>query len=445
MFHIANKSFHFIVLFIFTAVFSPVPESKAAEFIPVYTDLQETGFYDQTPLTDQVARGDINGRTLGEVRRKAFQNALDILESLIITSNDNGIRIQASFEDLGGVNERGGIILAGAVAAGFIVVEEPLVPGGVLTLPVALAEHLLARELNGNEVDVEIYFNERVPFYYGTGFTEPLGYVNFTVLVAHELLHGLGFLDSIRNDGSFERIQSQDGSIVTAIGPYDLNLYSEREEELLVHLSRSERQEAITSVDGLLWDGTLGGLATPSCAQLMGEALMDEYPSAVDSEGRPRLYAPNPWEQGSSVAHLAQASKDLMKPSHEGTEHARFTLGMLLDMFWTVGEVSPASLEILEDCLADSGEEPEPELEPESTARSGGGGGGCTISEPQNTQQNAMFNLFLILCALFSVLFYTNSMSISQVFNFTKRIEVFRQNKLNPTLFMSSRISPPDE
>ena len=407
MFHIANKKLFIIVLFLFTIVFSPIPESTATELIPVYIDPQGTGFYDQTPLTDQVARGDISGRTLGEVRRRAFQNALDILESLIRTSNDNGIRIQASFEDLGGVNERGGIFLAGASAASFLSVEEPLVPGGVLTLPVALAEHLLARELNGNEeADVEIYFNERIPFFYGTGFTEPLGYINFTILIAHELLHGLGFADSIQEDGSFERIQLQDGSIVTAIGPYDLNLYSESEEELLVHLSRSERQEATTSVDGLLWDGTLGGHFAPSCARLMGEALMDEYPSAVDSEGRPRLYAPDPWEQGSSVAHLAQASKDLMKPSNEETEHYGFTLGMLLDMFWTVGIASPTDLEILEDCLADSGEEPEPvpEPEPEPTPELGqgseGGGGGCAIAETQPMSQNTTLNLFLILLAV---------------------------------------------
>lgn len=429
MFHIANKSFHFIVLFfIFTAVLSPVPKSAAAEFIPVYTDAPGTGFYDQSPLTDQVARGDISGRTLGEVRRKAFQNALDILEGLIRTSNDNGIRIQASFEDLGGVNERGTIALAGAQAAGFLSIEEPLVPGGFLTLPVALAEHLLARELNGNEADVEIYFNERVPFFYGTGFTEPLGYTNFTVLIAHELLHGLGFADSIREDGSFERIQLQDGSIVTAIGPYDINLYSESEKELLVNLSRSERQEAITSVDGLLWDGTLGGHFAPSCAQLMGETLMDVYPSAVDSEGRPRLYAPDPWEQGSSVAHLALTSKDIMMPIYQEVEHYGFTLGMLLDIFWTIGIASPTDLEILEGCLADSGEEPEPEPDPDpepepelELAPTAGSGGGCTIAESQNTQQNAMFNLFLILCTLFPVLFYTRSMSNSQVLNFSKK------------------------
>ena len=416
MLHIANKNFYFIVLFVFTAVFSPVPESKAAEFIPVYTDPQGTGFYDETPLTDQVARGDITGRTVGEVRRRAFQNALDILESFIRTNNDNGIRIQASFEDRGGADESGVLFLARARATDFVGISGFEIP---LIAPVAVAEHWLERELNENEADVEILFNERVPLYYGTGNT-PLRYVDFTTLTAHELLHGLGFLALIREDGSFPSFEFQDGSTVPAIGPYDFNLYSESEEELLVNLSQSQREDAITSVDGLLWDGTMGGNSTPSCAQLAGKAFMDEYPSAVDSEGRPLLYAPATYEPGSSVSHLSEASHDLMKPYLQRVEHFSFTQGMLLDMLWTLGRISQDLRETLSDCLASNTMEPEPE--PEPTAGSGGGGGGCTIAESQNTQQNAMFNLFLILCALFPVLFYTNSMiKLSSVQGLSKR------------------------
>ena len=419
MLRTANKRFFTVFLFLLTTVFSLVPKSAATEFIPVYTDAPRTGFYDETPLTDEVARGDISGRTLGEVRRRAFQNALDLLESLIITSNDNGIRIQTSFEDKGGINERGSINLASARAADFIPVSvEGLlpVPGGFLTLPIALAEHFLEEELNPNEADVLITFNERFPsYYYGTGST-PHGYVNFAETTAHELLHGLGFLDAIQEDGSFGQVELLDGSTIVVIFPYDLSLYSEREAELLIHLSQTERRDAITSEDGLLWDGTIGGAFTPSCAQLMGKALMDEYPSSVDSEGRPRLHAPDPYQAGSSVAHLAEASKDLMKPSSNGTEHAGFTLGMLLDMFWTVGSISPTNLEILEDCLADSESESETEsdMEPEtpSTPRAseGSSGGGCTITEHGSTSRSSVFNLFLILSILVSVFFYTNSM-----------------------------------
>lgn len=411
MLHIASREFLILIpiLFLLATVLA-VTESAATELIPVYTDARGEGFYDETPMTDNVARGGTRGSTLGEVRRNAFQNALDILEGLIRTNNSRGIRVQASFEDLGGENAGGGVILAQAGAADFRFLPESrlLAEGEFLALPIALSEHILERELNGTEADIEITFNERVPFYYGREFGEPPMHINFTIITAHELLHGLGFLDFIGKDGSFPEIELEDGTIGPAIALYDLNLYSENEEELLVNLSQSERQEAITSGDDLLWDGTLRGQFTLSCAQLMGKALMDEYPQAVDSEGRPLLYAPNPYETGSSVGHLTQASLDLMKPTYEGTEHLRFTIGMLLDMLWTVGGIDSANRRILQDCLADSGEEPDPE--PEPTTGSGGSGGGCTIAESQNTQQNAMFNLFLILCALFPVLFYSNSM-----------------------------------
>ena len=424
MLHIASREFFTVIPILFLlATVLPVTESAATELIPVYRDARGEGFYDETPMTDNVARGGTRGSTLGEVRRNAFQNALDILEGLIRTNNSRGIRVQASFEDMGGENVGGGITIAGArPAAGLYIsglYESPLLPGGeFLAVPIALAEHMLERELNRNEADVEITFNERVRFYYGREFGEPPRHVNFTIITAHELLHGLGFSDLIKKDGSFPEAEVEDVGSGLAIGLYDLNLYSENEEKLLINLSQSERQEAITSGDGLLWDGTLGGRFPPSCARLMGEALIDEYPQAVDSEGRPRLYAPEPYETGSSVGHLAEASLDLMKPTYDGAEHLRFTLGMLLDILWTVGGIDRDNQEILEDCLADSGEgpEPEPEPEPEPTAGSGGGGGGCTIAESQNTQQNAMFNLFLILCTLFPVLFYTNSMSSSQVF-----------------------------
>ncbi len=224
-------------------------------------------------------------------------------------------------------------------------------------------------------------------------------------------MHGLGFAPNIREDGSSLYVTELNGSLVPVFSYYDINLYSESEGELLVNLSQSERRDAITSVDGLLWDGTLGGLVDTSCGQLMGKALMNSYPSAVDNEGRPRIYAPRPYEPGSSVSHFVQASKDLMKPSVDGVEHADFTLGVLLDMLWIVGDVSSDQLEVLEDCLTDSREEPEPEPELESTPEptpapnipgqsSGGGSGGCTIAETQAMSQNTVLNLLLILLAM---------------------------------------------
>ena len=424
MFHIANKWTFTLSFFFIMAVFLPVQESVATTFRAVYADAPGTGFYDETPMTDQLARGDIRGTTVGDVRRNAFEAALDILEENISTNNNGGIIIQASFDDLGGQSSRG-IMLGGAFPANHVYLG--LVPGlpvcsassffqtppqcsipllnepGVVGVPIALAEHITGQGFNGNNADVVITFNERAPFYFGTG-TEPLNYNNFILVAAHELFHGLGFSDSIQDDGSFY-LTELNGSLVPVFSYYDINLYSESEGELLVNLSQSERRDAITSVDGLLWDGTLGGLFDTSCGRLMGKALMDSYPSAVDNEGRPQLYAPRPYQPGSSVSHFVEASKDLMKPTINYTEHADFTLGVLLDMLWLVGEVSPAQFEILGDCLADSEEEsetaPEPTPAPDTSGQSSGGGsGGCTMAETQTMSQNTILNLLLILLTI---------------------------------------------
>ena len=417
MFHIANKWTFTLSFFFIIAAFLPVQESVATTFRAVYADAPGTGFYDESPMTDQLARGDIRGTTLGEVRRNAFEAALDLLEENISTNNNGGIIIQASFDNLGGrtIAQAGatdffslGLVPGLPVCSASSFFQTPplcsiplLNEPGVVAVPVALAEHIIGQGINGNNADVEITFNERFPFYYGTGGARstPSNYVNFTVLTAHELLHGLGFLGLFREDGGFASLVELDGSLVPVFSYYDINLYSESEGELLVNLSQSERRDAITSVDGLLWDGTLGGLFDTSCGRLMGKTLMNSYPSAVDNEGRPRLYAPRPYQPGSSVSHFVQASRDLMAPTYEHIEHADFTLGVLLDMLWIVGEISSDRLEILGDCL--TGSEGEPEPAPDTSGQSsGGGGGGCAIAETQTMSQNTILNLLLILLAM---------------------------------------------
>ncbi|MXZ48862.1 MAG: hypothetical protein F4Z13_06430 [Candidatus Dadabacteria bacterium] len=424
MLHIANKWIFTLSFFFIMAVFLPVQESVATTFRAIYADAPGTGFYDETHMTDQLAQGNIIGTTVGEVRRNAFEAALDILEENISTNNNEGVVIQASFDDLGAPSSRG-IVLGGALPADHVFLG--LVPGlpvcsassffqtppqcsvpllnepGVVGVPLALAEHITGQGFNGNNPDILIKFNERAPFYFGTE-TTPFNYVNFVLVAAHELFHGLGFYDSFREDGSFIALTELGGSLVPVFSYYDINLYSESEEDLLVNLSQSERRNAITSVDGLSWDGTLGGLFDTSCGQLMGEALMDYYPSAVDKEGRPQLYAPRPYEPGSSISHFVQTSKDLMKPSVDGVEHADFTLGVLLDMLWVVGDISPDRLEVLEDCLTSSGGETEPESTPApdtpGQSSGGGSGGGCTIAETQAMSQNTILNLLLILLTM---------------------------------------------
>ncbi len=132
MLNIANK-WIFTLSFFFIMVVFTVQESVATTFRAVYDDVPGTGFYDETPMTDQIAQGNISGTTVGEVRRNAFEAALDILEEIISTNNNEGVVIQASFNDLGGPSS-GGIVLGGALPADHVIALG-LVPG----LPVCSA------------------------------------------------------------------------------------------------------------------------------------------------------------------------------------------------------------------------------------------------------------------------------------------------------------------
>lgn len=400
MFHATEKQSFAILLLFLLGIFSGVQDSTAITFEPLYVDVPGTGFYDRTPLTATertllLADGNV-AQTLGEARRNAFEAVLDVFELWLI--GDSTVRVEASFESLEPD------VLASARPGDFVYVSSD--PGAV-GAPIALAENLLEEELNSaTEADVVITFNEGYSFYYGLNeevLQRPFAPTLFVLIAAHELIHGLGFFELIKPDGSFPLVEFSDG-FFRAGTIYDVNLYSERDDELLINLSDRQRREAITSVNGLIWDGTSNGENDYSCAQTAGRGQTDLFfPHGMDSEGRLRLHAPAVWQGGSSVSHLAEATRDLMKPSYGSLVFVDFSMGMLKDMGWkldrdNVRDFLPQETpeEFLEDCTTPTGLEPEP-------GQRGGNessGGGCAITETDSTLRVTMLNVFLVLSSM---------------------------------------------
>ena len=407
-----NKQFLTGLFFLLLSVFSMVPNSVAITFEPLYVDAPGTGFYDRTPLTATektrlLADGNV-ALTVGEARRNAFEVVLYLFELWLV--GDNTVRVEASFESL----EPG--ILAGAKPGNFIyVLSDP----GAVGFPIALAENFSEEELNGTtEADVVIIFNERNPFYYGLNeefLRRPFAPEAFILVAIHEMIHGLGFTSTLplNRDGSFPLVRFSDSDEYFQEGTiYDVNLYSETDDELLINLSDEQRRRAITSVNGLLWDGTSNGENDYSCAQTAAKGQTNLFfPHGMDSEGRLRLHAPAVWEGGSSVSHLVEATHDLMKPSYGPLTYVDFSMGMLKDMGWKLNRNNVEAFlpedtpeEFLEDCTVVATTEPEPEPETPSTpGTSEGGGGGCAITGTESMPQNAIFNLFLVLSLVLSV------------------------------------------
>lgn len=407
MFHAISKQSFTGLLFLLLTVFSPISQSIGITFEAIYTDEQGTGFYNGTPLTEtEKLRLHADGnfaQTLGEARRNAFEATLELFEFWLV--GDNTVRVEASFGD-----DLGSDFLAVAGPADFV--YETSNPK--LLFPIALAENIWGQEINGStEADVEIKFNENSNFYYGFNLdilTLPPELVpeTFILIAVHEIIHGLGFLDLVNsNDGSFK---AGNPSI------YDLNLYSERDGELLTNLSSNQRLDAITSGTGLSWDGTSGGENSYSCAQLIGDVEEVKARGGVDSSGRPLLSAPNPYKPGSSVAHFHEATDDIMKPSYAPLTFIDLTFGVLRDIGWKLNrdagdENSPFNVkdllvsEVLEECTVAANEPPPPTLPEQRPVPESGGGGGCAIAATESMPQNTISNLFLVLSIILSVSF----------------------------------------
>ena len=119
----------------------------------------------------------------------------------------------------------------------------------------------------------------------GSAPSTPAGTIDLYGTALHEIGHGLGFLSLLRENGSQALAGYSD--------VYTNRLYSETM-GLLTGLSDADRQNAITSETGLTWaGGAVDGLASTLPQGTTG--------------GNVRIYAPNPYEPGSSVSHLIKA------------------------------------------------------------------------------------------------------------------------------------------
>ena len=359
---IANK-FLPGILFLLLATFAPLPPCVAVTIEEIYDDDDGEGFKDETDLaqaekTFLAARGN-DAETLGEARKKAFEHATSILESRM--TNSNTIRISVEFvifpgqedpndPDKCGQITEGTYTVASASPRGYGYPGDRLDegdtnnPGLGTAYPYALFEALSGQELNGQNADIGIDFSKCVPFYYGFTESAPANEIDFVHISLHEIMHGLGFLEQIRPTGDFPVrtitvTGTQNGipftrqATIESRAIYDEQLYSETYSDLLINLSSSQRAEAITSEDGLLWEGTDGGRNDCSYGQRMAEL---KYDSAKAQDGKPRLHAPSTYEPSGSVSHVHANAKDLMEAFVPSPRNMDLTLGMLKDMGWSV-------------------------------------------------------------------------------------------------------------
>jgi hypothetical protein len=194
-----------------------------------------------------------------------------------------------------------------------------------------LAEALSGQNLGGSVVDIAISINQRSDWYFGTDGNPSTSQFDLMMIVLHEIIHGLGFLGTMDVSGGLGRCCSQ-GPPPDMPDIYDRFTEDAAGQSLLSYPNGSVQLANALQSNGVYFDSPLTNTA---------------------SSDRPKLYAPSPWNAGSSIAHLDEAtyppgsSGSLITPYINRGEavHApgHMVLCMLEALGWTTSEACPST------------------------------------------------------------------------------------------------------
>ncbi|HWI18327.1 MAG TPA: hypothetical protein VNT81_11305 [Vicinamibacterales bacterium] len=257
----------------------------------IYADAPGTGFNDARE---------------GAVRKRALEAAMNAWALVLDTTIPIVIEARMEAPD----SEETRDLLASAGPVDFFDFDEYYVPA-------ALASQLVDEPINEGSSDIEVLFNSEVDWDYATNGAAAPGKASFVYVTIHEIGHGLGFVDSFDPD---------EGEVMNGLPfPFDLfvNRGSSRDNFLVDRSTREVRSDLIS--DDLYFNG----------------------PGAIEASRRSivplpmiKLYAPDPYQAGSSIAHVDQNSYSnfkvgLMTPYDFGSGTDKIdvlTLGILKDM-----------------------------------------------------------------------------------------------------------------
>ncbi|MGB5819766.1 MAG: choice-of-anchor D domain-containing protein [Saonia sp.] len=250
----------------------------------------------------------------------AFQFALDIWAEEIVSNVP--IRIFAEFADLGP-----GVLASAGPTTIFSDFEGAPVPG--VFYPAALADALAGVDLDPDEeFDLVVNLGNGIPWYFGTDGNTPAGLFDFVTVALHEAGHGLGFIDGGDVDENGVGSLGFAGGIPIIFDTFIVN--GEGTSVLDLPNPSLELGDFYTSGDVFV-NGTRAVAA-------LGGTL-------------PELFAPNPFQGGSSIAHWDEATfpagdpNSLMSPQ-VGTAESNFDIGDITrghfsDMGWVFADAAP--------------------------------------------------------------------------------------------------------
>ncbi|KAA3663834.1 MAG: hypothetical protein DWQ04_08790, partial [Chloroflexi bacterium] len=295
---------------------NPVPNKQ-------YTPPPASFYQYQSLDTERTTATDIQVTYIGawsNEAKSAFEYAASIWESQIDSSVP--IKIQVEFSTLPSG------VLGGA---GWTSLHRDFSGAPVTSTwyPASLANALSQSDRNGSTVsEIGAEFAVNASWYFGTDGNTPSNKFDFVTVVLHEIGHGLGFSDSMDVNGSIGSWGYTSGGTFPII--YD---------------------RFVDNGGGtLLIDGFPNNSAALASQLTSNNLYFDGTNANSANGGQVRLYAPNPWEQGSSIAHLNLTTflgtpNSLMTPAVSPGEAQHnpgsITLGILQDMGWQLMNEAP--------------------------------------------------------------------------------------------------------
>lgn len=267
----------------------------------------------------------------------AFQYAVDIWASLLTSSVS--IVVDATWEDLPGNT-------LGSAGPNFSFINFSGAPEADTYYPAPLADKLAGFDLNPGEPDIVASFDSGTDWYLGTDANPGFNQFDFVSVVLHELGHGLGVVGSSNVDGGV-------GSIGFGGNPFIYDTFVENGSGTSILSFTNNSTSLATQLESgnLFWNGA----------------------EAVNADGgtNPGIFAPDPYEPGSSFSHWDESyfpagnSNSLMTP-YIGFQEAihdpgAVTLGLMSDIGWELdlgtggGGCSPVSLILNQEPCQDEG------------------------------------------------------------------------------------------
>jgi len=273
------------------------------------------GFNDPAPF---MPVGGNTATTLGQARLNAFQYAANIWGRLI--SSTVPILVEANMDPLGGGANSATLGGTSPVTAHM---NFPGAPRLNTWYVAALANKLSGADLNPapssvtSDSDMDAVFNSDLDgdtvlgtshWYYGLDGNPPTGNIDFVSTVLHEIGHGLGFLTLV-DQPTGQKAKGFDDAFMVFLENHGATPPD------YPSMTNAQRVIASTAGPNLHWTG-LNVVAARG--------------------GQVEMYAPNPAEPGSSVAHFSTTltPDELMEPFANGPSH---NVGLAAQLFADIG------------------------------------------------------------------------------------------------------------